>query len=233
MSKTSFLNKAFVLHSRPYRNTSLLLDLFCDEFGRISAVAKAGRKRWPSSLQPFQSLLIAYSGSGDLVTLTQVEVEKIIPAFSAKRLFCGLYLNELLMRLTIRHDPNPQLFADYSQCLERLARGDDEEITLREFEFSMLSSLGYAIDFLNDAQCGERILPERNYFFKADLGFCQLSQYEDKTGRVVFSGKDIATLQCSNFNDARIRRLAKCLTRLAITPLLGGKPLQSRALFQN
>ena len=153
------LQPAYVLHSRPYRDTSAIIELFTPEYGRLSAVPRGVRRqsrRRSSSArsQPFSPLLVSFSGRAELKTLVASESAGQPHVLAGNSLFSGLYMNELLVRLLHRHDPHPELFAFYAATLKDLSAGAALEPVLREFELKLLDDLGYSFDFSVDAQTG-------------------------------------------------------------------------------
>lgn len=165
---------AFILHARAYRETSLLLECYTRDHGRIGAVARGVRKersRMPRALlQPLTPVSIGWSGSGDLVTLNGVESRDEALGLAGESVLCGLYLNELMLRLTARHDPHPDLFAAYAQTLRRLAAREHAAWTLRRFERDLLDQLGYGIDTAVDAATGAELDPQQAYGYRHELG---------------------------------------------------------------
>ena len=137
---------AFVLHTRAYRNTSLIVDFFTLDYGRISAVAKSARgpkSRYRGLLQPFTQLHIDFVGDGDLKTLGNIELADMPITLKEKRLFCGYYLNEMLMRLFAKDDAHETIFSTYHQTLRELAEIEHYELCLRRFEWQLLECLGW------------------------------------------------------------------------------------------
>lgn len=168
------LKRGFVLHRRDYRNTSLLLELFTAEEGRLACVAKGaksaprGRSALAALVQPFQPLWLGWVGRGEVKTLTRAEAAAPSIALVAERLYCGFYLNELLLRLVDRDDPHEALFVFYQQALADLAT-EPLDAVLRRFELRLLEELGYALDLRYDRQ-GEPIDPARSYHYCPDVG---------------------------------------------------------------
>ena len=144
------LNPAFVIHSRPYRETSQLVEVFTQDSGRFTLVARGSRgPRSPLKglLQPFTLLTMSWRGKGDLKNLAQVECPDHSLRLGGDRLFYGLYLNELVYYLLEAHTPFPEVFDAYARALMALADGETPELPLRRFEFLLLQALGYAVDF--------------------------------------------------------------------------------------
>ena len=153
---------AFVLHAYPYRETSLIVEAFTPAYGRVAMVAR-GAKRPRSELrgllQGFQPLLLCWSGEHELKTLQKAEWRGGLPRVGGSALFCGFYLNELLLKLVPREDPHPQLFADYEAALAELAAGQDQATVLRRFEVRLLSAMGYALPLVREADTGAPVDP--------------------------------------------------------------------------
>ena len=169
------LQPAYILHSRPYRDSSVLLEVLTAEQGRISLVARGARRKTRGGsggalLQPFIPLLLSFSGRTELKNLNATEAAGRPFALPGERLFSGLYLNELLVRLLHRHDPHPHLFAAYGATLGALARDDEIDDVLRRFEFALLGELGYGFELNLDGASGEAVLPECWYHYHPDHG---------------------------------------------------------------
>lgn len=164
---------AFILHARPYRESSLLIEAFTRDHGRVGLVARgvrSARSRFPRShLQPLQPLLLGWSMRGELGTLTGTEQTGSQWTLSGDALIAGMYANELVLRLSSRNDPHHGAFAAYTECLARLAESPDIAWTLRRFERDLLSDLGYALMLTRTAD-GEAIREDRDYAYVADAG---------------------------------------------------------------
>lgn len=165
---------AFILHGRPYRETSLLLECFTREHGRIGLVARGVRKersRTPRALlQPLTPVSVGWSGSGELATLTAVEARATPVTLIGEALLCGLYLNELVLRMTMRMDPQVDLFHSYEQTLDRLAGGESHAWTLRRFERDLLIHLGYGLTLATDAHAEAPLLSDLDYAYRHEQG---------------------------------------------------------------
>jgi DNA repair protein RecO (recombination protein O) len=226
------LQPAWVLHSRPYRDTSLLLELFTAEQGRISLVGRGVRRRsrggsQSALLQPFNPLLVSFSGGGELRTLTGCEVAGEPVGLRGDRLFSALYLNELLMRLLHRHDPHPRLFAAYAAALEELAAAVRPDIPLRRFELGLLDELGYGFPLDRDGHSGEPIAAGATYRFDPDYGL--VAADPDSGG---LCGAELLRMAGGDF-EGTARPVARQLLRQALASHLGPEPLRSRALFRS
>ncbi len=226
------LEPAFILHHRPYRETSFLLDLLTESYGRISVVARGVRtphSKLRSLLQPFVPLLASWQGRSELMLLNSVEHNGSAFQLQGSRLFSGFYLNELLVRILQKHDPHPQLYTIYRHTLLELQHVKDVQQTLRIFEKRLLEELGYGLQLMHDFSTGEKILPEQIYQFYPEQGF---KKSEERAGdKMQFAGKSLLALGNEQLNDEDSLRDAKRLMRIAFRSLLGSYSLESRKLF--
>ncbi len=225
------LQRCFILHSRPYSETSLILDVFSEEVGRLSLVAKGARSKGSAirgALQPFTPLFMKWSGRGQMPTLRHAEAIGLAIPLADKALYSGFYLNELLSRLLVTHLAYPSLFQHYINALVGLAQSNDPEPSLRGFEFCLLEALGYDIDFLHCAGTGEAIDPNLCYLFREQQGFIASLM---KNNALIFSGAEVQAFAKRHFTTESQLKAAKRFTRLALQPYLGEKPLKSRELF--
>jgi len=229
------LQPAFLLHSRPYRDSSQLLDVFTAEHGRLSLVgrgvhrkARGGSLR--STLQPFHPLLVSFAGRSELQSLVAAESAGPAVLLKGVRLFSGLYLNELLLRLLHQHDPHPTLFARYSEALEQLAGNTAMDMVLRGFELNLLDALGYGFDPARDVhnQCAVR--EGRWYVYHQGLGLVEAAGGAELR-QPRFSGLDLQAIARGDL-EGRTSIIAKHLLRQVIADHLGGKPLHTRELFR-
>ncbi|SFN64809.1 DNA repair protein RecO [Xenorhabdus japonica] len=224
--------RAFVLHGRPYSETSLLLDVFTENEGRIRILAKGARSRRSNlkgCLQPFTPLLIRWSGRGEIKTLRDAEPISLALPLSGSVLYSGLYVNELLSRVLEQGTAYPALFFDYLQCLQILAASEyTPEYALRRLELALLTNMGYGVDYLHCAGSGEPVADTMTYRYREEKGFIAslvVDQYS-------FTGYELKALAIGKFPDHRTLKAAKRFTRIALKPYLGGKPLKSRELFR-
>ena len=223
----------FILHRRPYRETSFLLDIFSLEWGKVSAVAKGirGAKNDKKSLlQPFQALQLTLSGKHELKNLNQVEALAPSLNLQGNRLFAAMYVNELLNRLLAQDMPQAELFTLYQTTLQALADDLPLEPVLRQFELSLLVDLGYGINFSQDAESGQAIDPQVYYGFVYEQGWLHLEQANNR--RNCFKGETLLEVEQLVWTDASLL-CAKQVTRLCLAQLLGTKPLKSRELFKH
>ena len=223
--------RGFVLHRRAYSETSLLVDVFTEDTGRLSLLARGARARrsaWKSVLQPFTPLLLRWSGKGGLKILTKAEPAAITLPLQQTALYSGFYVNELICRVLVQETAQPQLFQDYLRCLTELAGTPlAVEPVLRRFEFQLLQSLGYGVDFLHCAGSGQPIDENMTYRYREEQGF-MASLIKDN---LTFYGRDLLAFEQRRFDDSTVLQAAKRFTRFALKPYLGSKPLKSRELF--
>lgn len=224
--------RAFVLHSRPWSETSLLLDVFSEESGRVRLVAKGARSRRSNlkgALQPFTPLLIRFGGRGDVKTLRSAEAVSLALPLAGIALYSGLYVNELLARVLEQETRFSELFFDYLHCIQALASDNaSPEPALRRFELALLAHLGYGVDYLHCAGSGESVSPGMTYRYREEKGFIASLVVDNLS----FTGYELQALASREFTDAGTLRAAKRFTRIALKPYLGGKPLKSRELFR-
>jgi DNA repair protein RecO (recombination protein O) len=228
------LQPCYLLHSRPYRDTSVLADVLSRDHGRISLVARGVRGTRSSSkglLQPFVPLLISWVGKSDLMTLTQVEANGRALFLQGDSLLSGIYMNELLIRVLERCDPYPKVYESYAKTLADLEENKPLQPTLRSFEKYLLQELGYALSLEREAESGLLVDADAFYHFNPLHGLTRLALQAAPQDEAVFSGQSLLALQADVLDDAQHLRDAKRLIRLALEPLLGNKPLRSRELF--
>jgi len=223
------LEPAYVLHSRSFRETSLIVEAFTREHGRIAVIArgaKSARSRWRNVLQPFRPLLLSWNQKSDLGTLTAVDQVASPPALQSQALYCGLYLNELLMRLLHRGDPHGEVFERYRQVLSELASEASPQPLLRVFEKHLLEAIGYAMLLDREQNGGAEIQAQNWYDYQPQLGPLLCSG--PGKGRV--SGAALLALHAENL-EADILPELRMLMRSVIGYHLGDKPLASLSLF--
>ena len=174
----------FVLHWRPYSESSLLLDLYSRTYGRIVAIAKGARgKKSPyrGTLRPFALITLGWSGKGEVKTLTQCEWAGPGVGLSGPGLFCGFYLNELLIKFLHRHDPHERLFDRYLHCIHELLDEKDQQTALRYFEKVLLEEVGYGLQLEREQSTGESVTPRRRYRYRPGVG-AFIENADDHTG---------------------------------------------------
>lgn len=223
----------FVLHQRPYRETSALLEIFTPMHGRVGLVARgvhSPKSRRRGELQAFRALRLSWSERGELGTLTSVESDGPGFKLSGAAFYSAFYLNELLVRLLVRHDPHPSLFDRYAQALHGLSNQPAEvELTLRLFEKHLLQETGYGLLLDVDCRSGESVQADRLYDYHLEAGPVEVAP--GTTKGFLFPGSSLLALAQEQDIDATVLRDAKRLMRAALNLYLGGKPLKSRELF--
>ena len=233
------LQPSYILHTRPYRDTSLWIDFFSKEQGRVAAIAHGTRRLrspYKMTLQQFTPILITGRGKGDLLALNNAEIDGSAFHLSGDRLHCGWYLNELILRLLIRFDPYPQLFQYYAESIQALAcsqRGP--EAVLRLFEKRLLKELGYGLTLSQEAGTGVAVHPEAYYYYQATEGLSLVTNYQSHKNsqikRSVFIGKHLLSIEADQMEDPAVLRDAKRLMRIALAQRLGHRPLRTRTVF--
>lgn len=221
------LQPAFLLHHHPYRDTSRLLELLTREHGRVGVVARGARS--PRSgfrgvLQPFRPLLVSWSQRGELGTLTGAELASPGVQLPAARLYSAWYLNELLLRLTRRHDAHIALFDDYAAALTGLGECAAEAAVLRVFEKRLLEALGYGLE-LRQTLSGSAISPDRHYEYRLEQGVVDAPA--DASAGLVFAGASLLALAEEQL-DGHAMRDARRLLHAALEVYLGPRPLKVR-----
>ncbi|CAM3144329.1 MULTISPECIES: DNA repair protein RecO [Vibrio] len=224
------LQRCFVLHRRPYSESSLILDVFSEEFGRVTLMSKGARSKRSNlkgALQPFTPLLLKWSGKGSMKTLRQAEPISLGLPLTGINLYSAMYVNELIGRVLMAEVSMPALFHDYLHVLTELAQCENPEPALRRFELALLSAMGYGVDFLHCAGTGEPIDPEMTYRYREQKGFIASVRRDNLT----FVGNELIAISERRFTTKEQLKAAKRFTRIALKPYLGGKPLKSRELF--
>ncbi|MGJ8679866.1 DNA repair protein RecO [Paraglaciecola sp.] len=222
----------FLLHRREYRETSYLADFFTLELGKVSAVIKGVRgskSDKKSLLQSFQPLLLHISGKHELRNLNQLEASASMLRLTGHQLFSAMYLNELLNRLLPKEVPHPEIYALYQESLISLQSTQLIEPCLRQFETSLLNDLGYGFDMQMTYDTGEYVEQDLEYCLVLEQGIKQVHNPTETAYR--FSGKALLQMNEHNWTPASLQ-CAKRINRMALSHLLGRKPLKSRELFQ-
>jgi DNA repair protein RecO (recombination protein O) len=223
------LTPGYILHHRPYRDTSRILEVVTRDHGRLSLFARGVRgpkAKLASILQPFQMLLFSWNGRGEAAQLTGAECAQASPPLPPSYLMAAFYLNELLMKLTTRHDPLPLLFDTYHSALEGLRQGAPLERELRVFEKRLLEALGYGLDLEAEARTGKRIEPGEYYHFRPEQGL--VATVGDAAGAL--AGHSLIGLANERLAGERELDDAKRLLQSALAQCLEGRPLATRAV---
>jgi DNA repair protein RecO (recombination protein O) len=221
----------FVLHSYPYKETSLIVDLFTRDFGRIGVVAKGAKRphsKLRGALQTFQPLSTSWSGKSELRTLIDAEwVGGMLP-LEKTALLCGFYLNELLVKLLARDDPHPVLFDQYVSTLNQLAHNEPAQTVLRKFERALLKETGVAADLTRCTSTRGPVEAGSDYVVDPERG-PRVARVSD-TWPVV-SGKTLIDMENEDYLDPVTQMQSKQLMRFLLAHQLGGAPLNTRQIL--
>ena len=221
---------AWVLHRRPWRESSLLIELFSQDHGRLAVVAKGARgarSPWRGLSEPFNPLRAGWVKRGEMGTLTALEPDGEQRRLPGRGLWCGLYANELLIRLIGRESPCPTLFVDYAQLLDELASGQSQAVCLRRFEMALLSELGVVPDLCHEVLSGDAVVPDGRYHLEPESGVLPVTESE----RTSVSGS--ALLMLAGVIPPRPERAVemRAIARRLIDHQLDGQVLKTRELF--
>ncbi|TAJ76535.1 MAG: DNA repair protein RecO [Gallionellaceae bacterium] len=225
---------AFVLHSYPFRETSLVLEVFSRQHGRVPLVARGARR--PRSalrglLMSFQPLALSWFGKHELRTLHSAEWQGGQPQLQGTALMCGFYLNELLLNLTARDDPHEHLFDYYRQTLQRLVHEEDHAATLRCFEKHLLQELGYALLLEHEAGSNAPIEAGKQYRYILERGAVEDAPHAPQG--MPITGKALLDIAADDYTDAHSARQGKQLMRMLLNHHLGGVVLHTRELIKD
>jgi DNA repair protein RecO (recombination protein O) len=221
-----WLAPAYVLHQYAYRDTSRIVEVFTADYGRLTLFARGAngsKSALRGVLRPFQRMLVSWFGKGEACQLVSAEIDGPATPLAPHRLMSGFYLNELLLKLTERCDPHPEIFFSYSACVQGLCDGKIEEPTLRCFEKRLLNDLGYGLQL---DRTGEGAPVDRDGYYRFALQSGLQPCRAEAPGAVY--GQSLADLQAESFGDARSLRDAKRILRAAIDECLDGRTLKSR-----
>ena len=228
MSADRLGEEGYILHARPWRDTSLLLEVLLREGGRRGVIARGGRSsiRLRSRLQPFRRLWFDLGGRGELAQLRTVEEVACLPPLAGRALACGYYLNELLMRLLPRDDAHPELFDRYAEALAALAGGKPEAPVLRLFERHLLEELGWAPAW-DCCEDGRPVEADGMYHVHPEFGVRQAFGHAMQAVR----GASLLRLGEGRFDDPASTREMRLVLHGLLAPHLGPQPLRSRELL--
>lgn len=228
------LQYGFILHSRPYRDSSSLLEVFTRDAGRIGLVARGvrgTRSRNNARLEAFVPLLFSWAGRGELRTLTAVESAGAGFSLPGSRILSGFYMNELILRLLQRDDPHPELFVCYESALRALLdEAQSQEAVLRRYERELLEELGYGLQLAVDVQSGEPLQADAQYCYYPEQGPV-VAMTEEQSGYPLLSGRTLLAIRDNEYQDPQVLREAKILMRFLLSQHLDNRPLKSRELY--
>ena len=231
MSKRVDGQSAYVLHLHPYSETSLVVDVFTRDHGRVPLLARGARR--PRSamrgmLMSFQPLELGWFGGGEVKTLAKAEWLGGMPLLGGRCLLLGYYLNELLLKMLPREDAHGAVFDAYAAALQALAGGGADAPELRRFEKTLLKELGYGMTLDVDMETGLPVMAEDEYTYLIERG--PVARV-GAGGTAILRGKTLLDMVADDYSDPRTRLESKQLMRQLIAHHMGGKPLQSRRVF--
>lgn len=225
----------YVLHSYPYQETSLIVEIFTREFGRVAMVAKGAKRPYSplrSVLMPFHGLTLDWSGRSELKTLRGAEWRGAYRQLSGRALICGFYLNELLLKLLHRDDPHDALFDAYELTLQALLESADQAVVLRCFEKRLLAELGYAVILDHEVESGEALHAEQYYRYVIDRGPLAIAGKPQGNGSgLELLGQTLIDMNQDNYASPVTQQQSKALMRWLIAHHLGNQTLHSRQLL--
>ena len=227
---------AYVLHSRPYRETSALVDFFTPDYGLVRCVARGVKKNMSQgqSLQPFIHYQIFFHGDSGLKNLDKYESQSMPIPLKGDALFSGFYVNEVIHR-ALRSDAEIEaelLFDAYEQALMSL-QGEHIEHSLRTFELTLLEHMGQSYEWNFDFKTADLVEPDVHYGFFVEQGMSRVSHiYASKNPNNCFYGEDLLNLSNGDLTQPSTLKMAKRLLRVALRPIIGYKPIQARELLK-
>ena len=222
----------YVLHTRPYSESSLLIDVFCREHGRFMLLAKGARRAKRSlrgMVMPFKPLFFSWSGRGQLPIMTNVEPNGFIGDLDRNALHSAYYLNELILKMLHRFDEHAELYDHYNHAVRGLARGDDAAKVLRVFEKKLLQETGFGLILDHETQTGEVIDREQRYDYVPEQG--PIQSKAGVYGAITVDGATLQALDEEQFDTNKIKHQARALNRSVIYHQLGRKDLRSRRVL--
>ncbi len=222
---------AYLLHHRPFRDSSQILDIISKEYGRLSVVARGSRSaksRYRGVLRPFLALRMSWVIRSDLGTLTGAEIFGAPQVLAGKALMSGYYANELLLRLLHRHDPQPEIYNLYDRTVRALASDDSLSAVLRRFEHGLLQLLGYGVNLACDSLTGSIVDDDRYYQYRVEQGLVEATP---GSGPKMFKGSILKAIEAEQFAEPEVLQAAGLLFRDVLTYHLDGRELNSRKVL--
>lgn len=224
---------AFVIRTQPYSETSLLIEVLSQDYGRLGVLGKGVRRlksRARGLVTPFQPLLVGWSGRGELPVLSSTEASGRAMSLHGNSLLCGFYVNELLLRLLHRNDPHPELFQAYQRGIRGLVVENNPETPLRLFEKDLLKELGYGLVLDHEVEKHTPIEPDLCYNYILDRG--PVLARDGVTNSLAVQGSTLLQLGQDRLLNERSLQESKALLRAVLARHLDGRPLHSRKLIQ-
>lgn len=225
------LEDAFVLHTRPYQETSLILEALGAHHGRVGLVAKGARRRgsrWRSVLQPFQPVRLSWSGRGSLHTLRSAEPASFAPCPGGLALMGAFYLNELILNFVRRGDPHPGLFIAYSHALAELRANADPEPSLRRFELQLLAEVGYGLNLDHDVLNDVPLDPDALYEYRLEHGPVPAAAGGDG---LTLPGAELLAIGRGELQTPAVLTAARRLLRSVLAHYMDGRALKTREVL--
>lgn len=222
---------AYVLHTRAYRETSLLVDVFTETYGRITVLSKGARRQKTglyAYLRPFEPLLISWAGKGNLPILTGAEYRNDLLNLVGNQRACGFYFNELIVYLLHKNDPHAQLFNSYDESLKEISTSSSHERVLRSFELRLLREVGYGLALDHDANNQSLIKAQAKYSYTPNIGMVE----DNGNSNTSVSGQTLIDMNSNCVQSKQALQESKQLMRSIISQHLGDKTLFSRKLFR-
>jgi DNA repair protein RecO (recombination protein O) len=223
---------AWLLHHRPFRDSSRILDVLSRDHGRLALVARGSRSansKLKGILRPFLPLQLSWVIRSDLGTLVGAEMDGAPISLTGDALLSGYYVNELILHLLHRHDPQPEIYSVYRATINDLKNAADVAASLRRFEMETLSLLGYALNLDHDTQSGEELSPDLRYEYRVEQGPVSIGA---RDGPMIFTGRELRAIARQEFTDPATLKNAGVLLRNVIAWHLDGKELKSRKVLQ-
>jgi len=227
------LQPAYVLHHRPYRDTSRIVEIFTRDYGRLTVFARGvrgGKSGWAAALQSFQRLLVSWSGKGEAGQLTAAELVGEPSTLHPSRLMSGFYLNELLLKLLHNHDPHPDIYQLYDATMTTLKSNADQLVALRLFEKNLLNALGFGLQLDAEANGGSPLEPDRCYRYVVESGAISVDAEADAS-KGVYRGASLLALSSDDLTDPQHCQAVRYLLRAALDHVLEGRTLRSRVIM--
>jgi DNA repair protein RecO (recombination protein O) len=227
-------DQAFVLHRRPYSNTSWIIEFFTENHGRVVALARSARglkSRYRGQLEPFVPMQITWRGRMELKNLANLELTCFSWALSGQALLCAFYVNELILRLLHREDPHPLIFQQYTAvlaALHEITQGEDLDIPLRRFERILLQELGYGLSLTHESQTKRPVEPQAFYHYLPQEGLVRVPV--PLAGQSI-RGASLLDFAADNWSNRDMRKEIKGLMRAVIAAHLPNQRLHSRELW--
>jgi DNA repair protein RecO (recombination protein O) len=221
----------YILHHRPFRDSSQILDIVTRDYGKVALVARGSRgskSRLAGILRPFLPLRLSWVAKSDLGTLTGAEASGPPAGMVGDAMLSAYYVNELLLHFLHRYDPQPEIFRLYEEVLHGLVGSLRVTASLRSFELEFLSLLGYAVNLNHEFRSHDPLVDEQNYEYRMEQGPVRVDRSD---GALVFPGKVLSGVNERRFEDPDVLRAASRLLREIIGFHLGGKELKSRKVL--